>query len=295
MGSPSEEIGTFLKMSSESEKYLKVIFELIQEASTIALKFSAKSEPSLKSDTSVVTKADKMISKLAQKQLEPFLKTKKHILIDEEDPKVGLWLSQENLKKSKYIWAIDPIDGSRNYANGMPNFGLSIGILKDLKPWLGVVYFPVFNELLYCDGRSSYIVQNPFTKKQKKKLIKRAEVKIDNAAIFLCNDQFFKTFHWDYKDCRVMIQACAAIDLCWSALGRVCGCIIRCSLWDFAGSWPILKNAGLELRDFDTGRVIDCVDVNLFLKENTPWKLNGFLMACSEKNYPALKKKITSI
>src|SRR3989338_9095080 len=106
-------------MPLESKAYLKLMFELIREAAGAALRYFSKSEPSLKNDTSVVTKADKMISRLAQKKLAFLLKTKEHILIDEEDPRVGTWLDQGNFKKAKYIWAIDPLDGSRNYANGM--------------------------------------------------------------------------------------------------------------------------------------------------------------------------------
>ena len=63
---------------------------------------------------------------------------------------------------------MDPIDGTRLYANRMPTFGISLGLLKDLKPWLGVVYFPVLKELFYCDGKEAYFVQNAFSPNQRR-------------------------------------------------------------------------------------------------------------------------------
>ena len=64
--------------------------------------------------------------------------------------------------ESSLIWAVDPIDGTRLYANRMPLFGISIGLIKDLKPWLGAVYFPMLKELFYCDGTEAYFVQDAF-------------------------------------------------------------------------------------------------------------------------------------
>ena len=45
------------------------------------------------------------------------------------------------------MWIIDPLDGTVNYANGIPVFCVSIGLAVDGKPVLGVVYDPVRDEL----------------------------------------------------------------------------------------------------------------------------------------------------
>jgi myo-inositol-1(or 4)-monophosphatase len=45
------------------------------------------------------------------------------------------------------LWVVDPLDGTVNYANGIPLFCVSIGLVVDGRPLLGVVYDPVRDEL----------------------------------------------------------------------------------------------------------------------------------------------------
>ena len=92
-----------------------------------------------------------------------------------------------------------------------------------------------------------------------------------------------------------MAPSCAVIDLCWPAIGRGCGCFLKASLWDFAGSWPIVRAAGLDLRSVVDGEKIDRIHVDLFLGEGLQtWKLAQFYILSSEKNYPIIKSKMVS-
>lgn len=62
------------------------------------------------------------------------------------------FLSEEVGKEdngSEYWWVIDPIDGTGPYFSGMPTFGISIGLLKNGKPHLGIINFPALNNLYW--------------------------------------------------------------------------------------------------------------------------------------------------
>jgi myo-inositol-1(or 4)-monophosphatase len=48
--------------------------------------------------------------------------------------------------KSGRVWIVDPLDGTVNYANGIPFFCISIGLVADGKPVVGVVYDPTRGE-----------------------------------------------------------------------------------------------------------------------------------------------------
>ncbi|OLP59681.1 inositol monophosphatase [Xaviernesmea oryzae] len=48
---------------------------------------------------------------------------------------------------SGYTWVVDPIDGTSPFVNGMPNWCVSIAVLHDSKPVIGVIFAPCFNEL----------------------------------------------------------------------------------------------------------------------------------------------------
>ena len=62
---------------------------------------------------------------------------------------------------SAYTWLVDPLDGTNNYAHGFPFFAVSLGLLQNDKPLLGVVYDPLRDELFTaergagarCNGR----------------------------------------------------------------------------------------------------------------------------------------------
>jgi len=50
----------------------------------------------------------------------------------------------------EYTWLIDPLDGTRNYALGIPFFGVSIALAKDGIPEYGAVYDPLHDEFFYA-------------------------------------------------------------------------------------------------------------------------------------------------
>ena len=184
------------------------------------LRLMNDSRPDFKDDNSVITIADKEISKMAHDRLEPLFSTGEHLLIDEEDPEKEKYFDSELLKKTKFVWSVDPIDGTRLYANRIPYFAVSIGLFKDLKPWLGVVYFPHLAELFFCDGEASYFVYNAFSFNEKKKLIEPIDQQITHQSVFLTSDLFFDKMKWKQKDCRVLISACGTLNMCWPAIGR---------------------------------------------------------------------------
>ena len=278
-----------------SEIYLKRMLEFVEMAGGIAIEHIADSSPGLKLDKTIITKADKAISVLCRQMLSNFLLDPSHILIDEEDPKMSEYLDQKCLQAAKYIWAVDPIDGTRLYANRMPTFGISLGLLKDLKPWLGVVYFPILKELFFCDGSNSYFVSGAFTAQEEKQLIVPIDEHVSPQSIFFCNDTFFEKFNWKDRDFHIMIHACAVVNLCWPVIGRGMGCFLRSSLWDFAGSWPILRSAGMDFRSVNDGAILDRIHVDMFETGKKSWELKEYYLISSKRNYPVIKSKIQTV
>lgn len=274
------------------EEYLARMKQIAFEGGKIAL--TSNRAHCLKSDDSILTKADVEISRLAHIAISDLLKTPDHILIDEEDIENAKYLDRSYLGASTLTWVINPIDGTRAFSNGMPNFGISIGLLKNLKPWLGLVYFPMLGELFYSDGEKSFFVQNAFTECEKKRVIMPIDQQITSQSIFICNDSFFEKFDWHSSDCQLMNPACAVLGLCWPTIGRGCGAFFGAHLWDFAGSWPIFLSAGLSLRSYQTGNEIRQLDIELFARESKDiWKLKECYILSSKRNFPSLRERIT--
>jgi myo-inositol-1(or 4)-monophosphatase len=67
------------------------------------------------------------------------------------EPSFG-WLSEETADDPvrldrRYVWVVDPIDGTRSFARGDPDWTVAIGLVEDGVPVLGVVYAPVTGEM----------------------------------------------------------------------------------------------------------------------------------------------------
>lgn len=273
------------------KEFLQRMFKIVREGGRLALDLMHNSEPTIKPDNSVLTKADMAVSSLIRSEIQDLLSTGGHILIDEEDAQGFQSFDQAFLEKTPYVWVIDPIDGTRSFANRIPFFGISIGILKNLRPWLGVVHFPAFNELFYADGTNAYFVTSPFSDEEKKIPIKPIDQDLGRQTVIYGNDGFFRTHDWDFDFCQMMMPSCAVIDLCWPAIGRGAGGFFDASIWDFAGSWPVFEKANLQLRSVSTGKVLDRIHTDLFQgKGLRTWRLKEQHILSSPRNYAVIKQ-----
>ena len=55
------------------------------------------------------------------------------------------------------LWCLDPIDGTSNFVKGLPYFAVSVALLHDRRPVLGLVYNPVCDDVFYAKaGRGAY-------------------------------------------------------------------------------------------------------------------------------------------
>jgi len=66
------------------------------------------------------------------------------------------WLSEETVDSDhrlskEYVWIVDPLDGTKEFIEGVPHFVVSIGLVRNGKPILGVLYNPVRDEMIRTD------------------------------------------------------------------------------------------------------------------------------------------------
>lgn len=66
------------------------------------------------------------------------------------------WLSEETVDtadrlEKEYVWVVDPLDGTKEFIEGVPHFVVSIGLVRNGQPILGVLYNPVRKELIRTD------------------------------------------------------------------------------------------------------------------------------------------------
>lgn len=87
-----------------------------------------------KHDASLVTNADHEVDRLLREGLQAAFPG--HAILTEE---AGLRAAAG----SRFVWMVDPLDGTRAYAKGVPGFSVMVGLLKDSAPYLGLVADPI--------------------------------------------------------------------------------------------------------------------------------------------------------
>jgi myo-inositol-1(or 4)-monophosphatase len=193
----------------------------------------------------LVTEADKLAEAAVLEVLQRHLP--EHQILAEESGILG------NIN-SQYLWAIDPLDGTTNYAHGLPMAATSVGLIIDGVPSVGAVYNPFTDELFRaakslgatCNRRPIQVSQT--TELSKSLLITgfaydRRETTDNNYAEFC---------HLTHLSQGVRRLGCASMDLAGVACGRLDGYWERgIQPWDMAAGIVILEEAGGKVTAYD--------------------------------------------
>ena len=102
--------------------------------------------------------------------VDTFVESKILNCLREEFPAMGL-LGEESAGAdfgSGYVWIIDPLDGTRNYASGIPFFSLVIGLVRNGEVLLGLNYDPLLREMFYAErGKGAFLNGKPISVTEK--------------------------------------------------------------------------------------------------------------------------------
>ena len=138
-------------------------------------------------------------------------------------PGSGFLCEEEDLAdlNHEYVWIIDPIDGTANYARGNENCCISIALVKDWIPVAGVVYSPWRGELYsaqagkgaFCNGRPIHVSGRPF----KEGILFTAMSTYRKEFAKTCSDIIYDIY-MDSNDFRR--TGSAAVELCLLAAGK---------------------------------------------------------------------------
>lgn len=211
------------------------VIEIVRESSHLLMdrNFSVQSKGSASNN---VTSVDLSVQK--------FLRTHLGTLMDncgfigEE--------SEEKDYEKPYLWIVDPIDGTANFIRNIGFSGISVGLIKDGTPVLGVVYNPYRDEMFYAEKGKGAFLNGERIKVSDNNL----EHSIFCTAMSLYNKSLAKPclniIEEVYKECEdIRRMGSAALELVSLACGRVeLYFEIRVFPWDFAASEVIISEAG---------------------------------------------------
>ena len=181
-----------------------------------------------------------------------------HSILSEEAGKI-------NQKNTTNRWIIDPIDGTSNFLNAIPQFAISIGYEEDSQIKNGLIYDPIKNELFFAETGSGAYLNNSRIRVSKRKSLRNSLLGTGGPrSSSKIKDKIFHEFVEISKNVETPIRkyGSASLDMANVACGRFDGYWQReINYWDIAAGLVILKEAGGFIDFFED-------DSNLPLKKN---------------------------
>lgn len=167
-----------------------------------------------------------------------------HFILSEEAGEVAT--------SSEYKWIIDPIDGTINYANGIPICCVSIGVEHQGKMVLGAVYNPFMNEYFVAEkGQGATLNGKPIHVSSKEQVLTSCLVTGFPYTYLDSPNGPLQVFEkLIRKGIPVRRLGSAALDLCWVAAGRFDGFYEhKLNAWDSAAGFLMVEEAGGKVTD----------------------------------------------
>jgi myo-inositol-1(or 4)-monophosphatase len=156
------------------------------------------------------------------------------------------------VQESNYKWIIDPIDGTVNFANGIPICCVSIALEVNGRMETGAVYNPFMNELFFGErGFGATLNDERIHVSDKKEVIQSCLVTgFPYTYLDMPNGPLEVFGRLIRKGVPVRRLGSAAIDLCWVAAGRFDGFYeYKLEAWDSAAGFLIIEEAGGKVTD----------------------------------------------
>jgi len=222
---------------------LEFSLDLARDAGRLAHSKFGRSETSMKGRHDVVTAMDREVERYIRGAIAA--RYPDDAIIGEEEGGAG---------DGERVWLIDPIDGTANYARGIPHYCVSIGYLERRIPTVGVIYDPS-HDWLYAGARGEGATCNGVP------LAVSPQTDIGAATVECGWSTRRSTADYLALVSRVMGAGCAvrragsgALGLADVAAGRSeAYCELHINAWDCAAGILLVREAGGHTNDFFAG------------------------------------------
>jgi myo-inositol-1(or 4)-monophosphatase len=198
--------------------------------------------------SSIVTEVDILCDKIINQLITQAYPL--HNILSEES---GL-----SFKHSKYTWVIDPLDGTSNFAAGVPWFGVLIALFENNRPLMAGAYLPVDDKLYFAEsGKGAYLND----KRIKLEISKLKNVLVAFSTDYTDDNVFLEKgleiYRFLIRNARNTRSTNSLVDFMMVAEGKFGGAVnLFTRIWDIAAPWLIIKEAG-GLMKYLNGKDLD--------------------------------------
>ena len=228
------------EVSQSNQDVIHFARDVIQKAGEVALRYYGQGDPYVKFDEQLVTEAEL--------NLIDFFRSELHRRFPEHQLFGDIPVDTDYRHGQKgNLWVYDALDGMANFQARIPIWGISLALLENFWPILGVFYMPVTRDLFYAQaGQHAYCGD---------KVIAIPEPgEVSNESLLLTYSRFHNQYSSTFPG-KIRNLGCTAAHICYVATGRAEAALLaHVSYQDLAAAGIILEAAGGEIRKMDGGK-----------------------------------------
>ena len=168
------------------------------------------------------------------------------------------WLSEETvdtkarLEKSR-VWIVDPLDGTKEFIEGVSHFSISIALVKDGHPVIGIVYNPYTEEMFYAEKDKGAYLNGKNVKISMKE-------KLNDSSIVVSRSEYRKKLWNEYEENFSLIEPIGSVAYKLGLVGAnkydIFSTVAPKNEWDICAGDCIIKEAGGAFKTINDKNII---------------------------------------
>lgn len=192
-------------------------------------------EASPKADGSLVTRADQWADETIREAIASHFPS--HGILSEE--------AEHTFPDTEWSWIVDPLDGTTNFARGLPLWGISLGLSYRGTPVFGYLYYPPVGQSFYgfWQGESGVTDLENGAFLNQHQIHSSPDEPSDNHFLNLCSRS--ASVLQKRSPCKIRMLGVASYNFLTIASGAaLAGVEATPKIWDIAGAWVIVQASG---------------------------------------------------
>ncbi|MFC1821499.1 inositol monophosphatase family protein [Thermodesulfobacteriota bacterium] len=204
--------------------------EEIRRTGDAALSYYGKGSPEVRFDEELVTEAEIHLTELFQDHL--YAQFPEHQLFKNNQENKGYTHEGE-----RYLWIHDTIDGVANFQAGIPIWGISLALLENFWPILGVFHMPATGDIFYARaGGKAYCGDE--------EIHVSSLDNINDESLLLTYSRFHHQYYSTFPG-KIRDLGCTSAHICYVANGRADAAVLANETYqDLAAARVIIEAAG---------------------------------------------------
>lgn len=173
--------------------------------------------------------------------------------LKEAFPNHGFLMEESGVQNvnSEFVWVIDPLDGTISYSSGLPIYGISIGLLKNNEPILGVINLPALSQLYWAEKDNGAFLNEKAIQVNDNSSLLKAVVGSDLGHTGGRKKEIKELFLPLSEEIRYLnLLGSAAAGMVYVSSGLYSAYIHKAYRWDYAAGVVITKEAGGKVTDY---------------------------------------------